>query len=341
MNLKENLEKAAGQKNEGEQQDKPPRYVIRNAAYVLQPQEPLEWLIRDLITKGSVSVFYGEGGSKKTYSLLSLAVCVALGKTWLNFDVIPCKVLFIDEESGERRLRLRLAAAIRGALGDESTQVEYVSLAGFKLDDKKDVQEVEELIKNTGAGLVIIDALAEIMDGDENSKQDTLPIFSALRKIAEITNAAIIVIHHSNRSGGYRGSSAIKGAVDLMIQIESDNDSQYVNFKTEKTRDVEMVTFSAEAVWTDSQFYLSRMEQQKRKKSFSKSQKYVLRYLKEKGDSELQAIMESADSCTPGAAKMAVYSLVDLMMVRRTNPGERGAAAMYDLVEDAGGGDDE
>ena len=88
-------------------------------------------------------------------------------------------------------------------------------------DQTSDTILLEALIAETEAGLVIIDSLSSVMDGDENSKQDTQPVFTNLRHVAELTGAAIIVIHHSNRAGGYRGSSAIKGALEAMVQVNS------------------------------------------------------------------------------------------------------------------------
>ena len=72
---------------ETQKKEEKPRFIVRDAEYALQPQPPHEWIIEQLITEGSVNVFYGEPGSKKTYTLFSLAVCVALGRPWLGFSV--------------------------------------------------------------------------------------------------------------------------------------------------------------------------------------------------------------------------------------------------------------
>jgi len=323
------------QQNSSDEPDTVPRFIIRDAKYALAPHLPMEWIVFQLISAGSVSLFYGDPGSKKTFLLLSLAVCIALGKPWLGFMVNQCKVLIIDEESGERRLSLRLAAAIRGELGDENTPVEFVSLAGFLLDNKVDQKELLEIIKTSSAKLVIIDALTDVMNGDENSKQDTQPVFTALRRIAESTNAAIIVIHHSNKRGGYRGSSAIKGALDLMVKIESEEGSHIVSFKSEKTRDIEAVSFAGKATWTEDQFYLSEFELSDKPKKRNNSQSYVTRYLEEHGASPLPAIMNAADSCSSNAAKQAVYALVEDGEVYRINPDKagRGVEAIYNLTK--------
>jgi hypothetical protein len=328
------LENILNNAEEPVEQDAPPRFIIRDASFALSPQKPIKWIIEQLIAEGSLSVFYGEPGSKKTYALISLAVCVALGKNWLGHESHPCNVLIIDEESGERRLTLRIGAALRGELGEEDTPLEYVSLAGFKLDNKDDISEFQTLIADRDCGLVIVDALADIMEGDENSKQDTQPVLSALRLIAESTNTAIIVIHHSNKSGGYRGSSAIKGALDLMVKIDSENDSNWINFKSEKVRDAEGVKFAGVATWTEDQFYLSEAEGIEKTQSKPPSQQYVIDYLSENGASSVSDIMNHADICSPESARRAVYTLANEDVIKRINSGGKGKTAIYSLEEE-------
>lgn len=309
-----------------------PRWTVRTAADALSPQQPMEYVINSLITAGSVNIFYGEPGSKKTYAMIALAVCVASGLPWIEFGVEPRKVLIIDEESGDRRLLRRLGEALRGEELGPETRVSFVSLAGFKLDNPNDARVLQALIESEGAGLVVIDALADIMNGDENSKQDTQPIFSTLRKIAEATNAAIIVIHHANKAGGYRGSTAIKGAVDLMVQVESENGKNVINFKSEKARDELPQEWSAIATWIEDRFFLRPSTSEKRA-HVSKSEAYVLRFLEEHGASPKSAIKAAADTCSERAAEAAIYTLAGKGKIYRTNPSERGQGteAVYDL----------
>ena len=243
---------------------------------------------------------------KKTYSLLSMGVCVSVGKPWLDMPTRACKVLFIDEESGESRLSLRLAAALRGELAWKDTPFEFISLAGFHLDDPADELLLENEIRGFGAGLVIFDALADLMEGDENSKQDTQPIFCALRRLAERTGAALCIIHHANKMGGYRGSSAIKGAVDLMVQVTSEDGSEFVKFKTEKNRDGgQALSWAARATWLKEPetFSLLAAEKHVKGRVLSKPQEYVLRYLTEHDASPLPVIMAAANSAARSGAE--------------------------------------
>jgi len=319
----------AQQSKPDESTTKRPRYILRDAAYALHPQPPIDYIVDGLITNSSVNLFYGEPGSKKTYTALSLAVCVANGKPWLNFKTKKAPVLIVDEESGERRFTRRLGEAIRGELCDTSSPIYYVCLAGFKLDDLNDPVLIQALlIEQTGARLVIFDALADLMDGDENSKQDTQPVFNALRKMSEATDSAILIIHHSNKAGGYRGSSAIKGSVDLMVQVQSENGSPFINFQSEKNRDGDKAAWAAEAIWTEDEFYLKPSD--RRPTESRERELYVIKYLTDHGPSFLTDLMAAADTCTPGGAKQGLYALAKHGKVKRTNPGNR--KAMYELT---------
>lgn len=307
-----------------------PRYVIRTAADALKPQPPIEYIVDKLITAGSLGVWYGEPGAKKTYSLVSLAVCVAAGLSWLEFPTHKAPVLIIDEESGENRLARRISEALRGEGCGEDTPLFYISLAGFKMDSESDPTILQAIIEEYGAKLVILDALADVMGGDENSKEDTQPIFTELRRIADRTGAAIILIHHSNKMGGYRGSSAIKGAVDLMVKVESADGQSIVDFASEKNRDGDKQKWAAIATWLPQEgtFTLRSIIPDKIA-HHSKSDQHVLDYLAEHGASPIPDIMNAAATCSPQAARQAVYHLADAGEIRRTNPGAK--VAIYEL----------
>lgn len=305
-------------------------YALRNDEYAIQPQPPIDYIINDLITNSSLNVFYGEAGSKKTYSALSMAVAVANGKEWLGFSTKKAAVLIIDEESGEKRLSRRLNETMKGMDCESTGQLYFVSLAGFKLDDKDDVRTIESEINKLGAKLVIFDALADIMDGDENSKKDVQPVMNNLRKIADNTDSSIILIHHANKGGGYRGSTAIKASSDLMVQVTSDLNDSVINFKTEKNRDGSYISWSAEATWEGDVFYLQTTSPIKRS---SVREEYVLNFLRENGDSTIAEIIKNPIGCTSKGARSTIFDLAKTGDIIRTNPEDKTKAAIYKIIE--------
>lgn len=310
------------------------RFRIYTAADALQPQPPIDWIVKLLAAPGATHLWAGEGGSKKTYSLLDMGVCIALGKPWLEMETRQCSVLVIDEESGPRRMARRLGEVLRGHYADESTPIFYISLALFNLREKPDLSALHSKINETGAKLVIIDALVDVMPGaDENAAGEVHPIFQGLRSIADATESCIIVIHHHNKAGAYRGSTAIKGAVDCVVNLSSKPSDAKVEFVVEKSRDAEEFKWAAECRWVEDTFDMVRTESEDGRPAMGKAERYVLRLLGKNGESSIADIQAGADSCTPSGARQAVYSLADKGIVERTNSGGRDTPAIYGLTE--------
>jgi len=248
----------------------------------------------------------------------------------------PCNVLIVDEESGDTRLANRIKDVMRGELGemaDASVPIKSVSLAQFNLlKNSDDADLLTRLVLELDAKLVIIDALADVMlGGDENAVKDTQPVFANLRFIAELTGAAFIVIHHANKLGGYRGSTAIAGAIDTLLSVESKQDDGLITFKTEKMRDGEPLSFACEAKWTDEGFYLTQSEITE-KAFLSKSQRFALDFFTEHGDSTLKELADWAGELYAyDTLKKAVLHLINEKLLERKDDGGRRVEATYGL----------
>jgi DNA-binding HxlR family transcriptional regulator len=72
----------------------------------------------------------------------------------------------------------------------------------------------------------------------------------------------------------------------------------------------------------------------KKNKPRSKSQTYVLRYLRDHGTSTLDDIQDNVDPaiCKPRTAQNAVGDLMNLGLVERANAGGQGVIAEYQLT---------
>ena len=310
------------------------RYPVITAGYALQQRPAIEWMVDGLFQPSSLGMIVGQFGIGKTYAALDIAVCVARGDAWMGKPTKRATVLIIDEESGDRRISDRLGATLRGHDAGNDTDIFVMSFAGFTLMDDEGVVEMCKAIEHFQAKLVIIDALADIIPGaDENSVKEIMPALIFLREIAERTSACIVLLHHVNKGGEYRGSTAIAAKVDVMLKMERIEKSNSVKFSFTKARDVEqhevvaLMNFESDRFWM-SQSNVDASEQIR----LSRSQQYVIDYLGKHSDALMADIMNRADSCSENAARQAVYTLVTLKLVRRTDGGGNGVAATYGLV---------
>ena len=71
--------------------------------------------------------------------------------------------------------------------------------------------------------LIVLDTLARVMPGaDENAASDMGVTVDRVERIKNETGAAIIIVHHAGKAqgAGPRGSSALYGAVDTVIEVK-------------------------------------------------------------------------------------------------------------------------
>ena len=312
-----------------------PSSTVIWAREALKPQPPIPWIVDQLFSEGSLSIIFGEGGTYKTYSLLDCGVCVAMGKPWLGFEIVQRSVLFVDEESGTRRLNNRLAQVMRKHGADEGLQLGYTSLAQFNLRSIECIEYLDKLVRDLKIGLVIIDALADVMPGgDENSVKDVLPMFRDLRSLADNTKSAIVLIHHSNKAGGYRGSTSMKGAVDLMLELKVTEGNTFLSFTSEKARDVEQLSFFAKISFEDDQFSLTSTNKPPASKKLSETENRVLRFLAINGTSTTREITKGLGLRKSDSVRGATGSLSKPPWgyIIRTDSGGIGRMGSYYLT---------
>lgn len=312
------------------------RYTLHWAREAFLPQPPIEYAIEGLFPRGGIALIVGAPGSKKTFAVLDAALCIALGRPWLGFETTQGTVLIIDEESGTRRLNKRLAEAMRAYDAPDETPIAYTSLEAFNFRSTLDLGYIEQLIKEINPIFVVVDALADVTPGaDENSVKDVMPAFLAIKGIADRTQTSFAVIHHANKQGGYRGSTAIAGAVDLMLAVESKPDSPHIDFITMKARDTEPKIFAATFDYDrdeESFRLLASGTRRENKDHLSPAQQAVTQFLVEYGQATVKEIVSGLDLLTPDTVKKSLQRLMAAGRVRKVADTRRGLPATYELV---------
>lgn len=193
---------------------------------------PKSWLIDQVIGNGDLGVFYGPPGSGKTFAIIDLMVSACLGQQWAQrFDATKrLNVAYCAGEGlGGLPERFRAAGKHYGVTSGLpefffSPLVPQLHVS----QDENTASGIDTFIRDwqTRNGgeldLLVIDTLHSASVGaDENSSQDMGRVLSAAKRAISALGCAVLLVHHSNKAGtGERGSSALRGASDFMIEFK-------------------------------------------------------------------------------------------------------------------------
>jgi RecA-family ATPase len=139
--------------------------------------EPVEWAVRGLLAKNTVSLFFGKPSGGKGIAASSLAICIAAGLPFLGMEVAQMPtVYFAAERQWQVRRRIRGLRRKHGLPADTPCFIGGGSLDIRKESDAKElIREVRAIEKRTGApvGFIVIDTFSRALaGGKENDTAD-------------------------------------------------------------------------------------------------------------------------------------------------------------------------
>lgn len=182
----------------------------------------LEWLVPGILPKPGFGVLFGEPGCGKTFVALSLALSLANGEEWVGRKVSSANVLYIAAE-GIYGLKTRVSA-FRQVYKINDERVRFTASQINVLEDDQ-IEMFLASLKETGfhPDLIIFDTLARVTVGaNENNAMDMGRAVAGLDRFKTAFNAFVLVLHHTTKNGySERGSSALRGAADVMIECTS------------------------------------------------------------------------------------------------------------------------
>ena len=175
------------------------------------------WLIRDVLRQASLAMLVGDFGTYKSFVALAWALALATGRDWLGHRVTAGAVAYVAAE-GAAGLVDRCDAWARH---EGCALPERLHILGEAIDLVGDNQPILDALAGIeGLALVVIDTVARTFVGNENLQEDANAYVAAADRIKAATGAAVLLVHHNNRQGEYRGSTVIPGALDTMIGAE-------------------------------------------------------------------------------------------------------------------------
>ncbi len=197
--------------------------------------EPLRWIIEQICPEG-VTLVAAKPKSKKSWIALGLALAIAMQRLALGrLMVNPGRVLFLDLEGNQRRIKDRCAAI----LGHDQTTWPnnfHVYTEWAKGDECVDRLE-QWLLAYPDTRMIVIDLLAEIrppMEPRANQYDYDREMLVKLNKLAERYGVAILVVHHTRKAKGddvfdeVSGTLGINGAVSTLWILSRQPDGHVI-----------------------------------------------------------------------------------------------------------------
>ena len=230
----------------------PLRYNIE--PWELIQDEPVDWLIENLLPRKSLIALYGPPASYKSFIALDIAHAIASGREWMGHQVSkPGAVLIIAGEGhggiGARIKALRLHHGL-GAGSESGRQAQIfvirsqINLRSSKKDIGDLVLAIDALIeeRQVKLDLIIVDTLARSFGGgNENNSEDMGAFITSLGAIQQRYVTGVMIIHHSGKDQekGLRGHSSLLGAVDTELQIHRNETQMSGTIRVSKQKDGE------------------------------------------------------------------------------------------------------
>ena len=160
--------------------------------------------------------------------MVDLGCCIAIGSPWLGAATTTGPVVYVAAEGADTlQLKVRAWKRTHGFALDEPIYFCTVPTAVNLLDASETTAFIESIrARSLNPSFVVFDTLARSMPGgDENAARDMGLVVANADRVRTAFDATVILIHHTDRAERHeRGSGALRGACDTMLQLVQTDD---------------------------------------------------------------------------------------------------------------------
>jgi hypothetical protein len=181
------------------------------------PEPPV--LVEGVLHQGELMMAGGTAKSRKTWTFIDMAICVATGNPWWDFPTTQGLVVYLDFELQRWAFSKRVNDVLEAKDDDGldysglDRQLIHWPLRGKVID--LDTHVVNELVRRLGPlkpALIVFDPIYRTLGGrNENDASDIGELMNLLQRLAKDTGAAVVLGHHFSK-----GNQAEKDAIDRL-----------------------------------------------------------------------------------------------------------------------------
>jgi hypothetical protein len=221
------------------------------------------WVIESLFPRPGLVCIYAPPGCLKTMLVMDAAMCVALGRPWLEplpgsagraFSTIPCNVWWLDFDQGAAETHLRFNAFRNAYKAPDGLGLRYTVMPDPWLDagDDSAIDNLVQRAKQMEAGVIVVDNLAVVTGNRKENDAEMAAVMSNWRRVAERADVCVILIHHSGKTkevrrdgDRLRGHSSIEASFNLALFIDREEHGEELVIRSTKVRGFNVPPFGA------------------------------------------------------------------------------------------------
>ncbi|KRR21329.1 hypothetical protein CQ14_06680 [Bradyrhizobium lablabi] len=238
--------------------DGPPIFDYLDVKGIKSKPDPV-WLIDGLINEMSLGFIYGPPGSLKTFIALGMALSFVSGQQkWWDRDINRNGAVIYLCREGVASLKFRIMAweQFHGAEADDApfflieSNINFMAVADINML-LATVKAIVDKIKQPIAA-IFVDTVSRVLPGAKENAQEDMSLFvAACDAVKQAFGCVVIGVHHSNKEGGFRGSTVMPGAGDFLIETRREPGAMEGSIFAAKIKDSEdgwEQTFRAEKI---------------------------------------------------------------------------------------------
>lgn len=191
-------------------------------------------VIVGLLNRREFAILSASAKTGKSMFALRVAIAIASGKSFLGFEVVPGKVMYLQTEISDFELRNRIERMLSSVTREQEDAVNknvHISTYRLKLDRPENRESLKSVLEIEKPDLLILDPFYELHSSSfkEDSSDDVAPLLREIKKIAHDVGCAILLIHHQGKknegftspspSHSHRGSSSFGDVPDASISM--------------------------------------------------------------------------------------------------------------------------
>ena len=287
-----------------------------------EPEEVIDWVVKDLLPKGGLSLIVAKPKTGKSTLARQLALAIARGESFLDRETEQGLVLYLALE--ERRNDVRSHFKSMGACEEENLKI----FAGMAPADA--LEQVRSLAEKEKPLLIVVDTLARLTRiKDLNDYSQVITGLQPLLAIAREVGSHVCLLHHSKKGesrgiDSALGSIGIVGTVDTIIEIN----------RTEKYRTISSIQRTGEdlpetVLNFDKETRISSLGGSREQCEVERLGGLILEFLNQQEGAVLEKGIDSGVEGKTIHKRKALRLLLENKQIERFGRGEKNSPYLY------------